>query len=211
MKILRGLFLFVFLTACQSSFIADVVTQSGQALYHDDFSDTGSGWPQMTSSIGTLEYANGTYRMLVLTPGYDLRAVSGHRYGDARVEVDATRLSGPVYNRFGLTCRFQDINDFYFFVISSDGYYAIGEIKNGATSLIGQEMMAYNSIIQQGGGANHLRFDCIGNTLRGYVNGQAIAITEDANFSGGDAGLISGAFDEGNVEVSFDNFVVYKP
>jgi hypothetical protein len=127
------------------------------------------------------------------------------------VEVDATRLSGPVYNRFGLTCRFQDINDFYFFVISSDGYYAIGKIKNGATSLIGQEMMAYNSIIQQGGGANHLRFDCIGNTLRGYVNGQAIAITEDADFSGGDAGLISGAFDEGSVEVGFDNFVVYKP
>jgi hypothetical protein len=211
MKIMCALVLTFFLTACQSSWITELVTQPGQALYHDDFSDPGSGWPQVTSSTSSMGYDHGSYRMLVQSPLYDLQAVSGQSYRDAHIEVDATRQSGPVYNRFGLICRFKDMNDFYFFAISSDGYFAIGKIQNGVTSLLGQEMMAYNASILQGGDTKHLRFDCIGNTLKGYVNDQTLAITEDTDFSSGDAGLMSGSFDEAGVDVSFDNFVVYKP
>jgi hypothetical protein len=211
MKIIRGLFLVLFLTACQSSLIAELVTQSGQALYHDDFSDPSSGWPQTVSANGSLGYIDGVYRMVVQSAGYDLWALSRQAYEDVQIEADAIRLAGPVSNRFGLICRFQDMDDFYFFIISSDGYYAIGKIKNGAVSLLGQEMMAYSAAIVQGSGPNHLRFDCIGNTLTGTINGQVIANTSDADFSGGDAGLITGAFDEGGVDVTFDNFVVIKP
>ncbi len=211
MKIMRGLFLVIFLTACQSSLIAELVTQSGEALYHDDFSNPANGWLQTVSTNGTLGYADGAYHMLVQSAGYDLWAVSGQTYGDVQIEVDATRLAGPVSNRLGLICRFQDMDNYYFFIISSDGYYAIGKIKNGAASLLGQGMMAYSAAIVQGSAPNRLRFDCIGNTLTGTVNGQAIAITNDADFSGGDAGLIAGAFDETGVDVSFDNFMVIKP
>ena len=211
MKNICGLFLVFLLSACKSSLIADLVTPAGQALYHDDFSDPSSGWRETVSQNGSLGYSDGAYRILVQSAGYDLWAVSGQAYGDVQIEADATRLAGPLNNRFGLICRFQDINNFYVFFVSSDGYYSIGKIKNGTASLLGQAMMAYNSFIQQGGGPNHLRFDCIGNTLKGTVNGQVLAITSDADFSGGDAGFIAGAFDESGVEVSFDNFVVYKP
>jgi hypothetical protein len=211
MKIPRSLFLVICLTACQSSLIAELVTQSGQALYHDDFSNPANGWAQMVSPNGSLGYADGAYQMLVQSADYDLRAVSGQTYGDVQIEADATRLAGPVFNRFGLIGRFQDLDNYYFFIISSDGYYAIGKIMNGAVSLPGQEMMAYSTAIVQGSGPNRLRFDCIGSTLTGYVNGQLIAITNDADFSGGDAGLIAGAFDQTGVNVSFDNFVVIKP
>jgi hypothetical protein len=211
MKTVIGLFLAIFLTACQSSLIAELVTQSGEPLYYDDFSTSANGWPQTNSENGSLGYADGAYQMLVQSANYDLRAVTGHTYGNVQIEVDATRLAGPVNNRFGLICHFQDMNNFYVFIISSDGYYAIGKIKNGTSSLLGQEKMAYSGFINQGDSANHLRFDCIGNTLMGYVNYQAIAITTDADFSHGDAGLITGAFDETGVEVSYDNFVVTKP
>jgi len=210
MKIICGLFLVSFLTACQSSLVADLVTQSGQALYHDDFSDPSSGWRQTVGENGTLGYADGAYQMLVKSAGYDLWALSGQAYEDVQIEVDATRLTGPLNNRLGLICRFQDIGNFYFFIISSDGYYAIGNKSNGTGSLLGQETMAYSSFIHQGN-TNHLRFDCIGNSLTGSVNGQVIAITNDAAISSGDAGLITGTFDEGGVQVSFDNFVVIKP
>jgi hypothetical protein len=211
MKTVYGLFLVILLTACQSTLIAELVTQSGEALYHDDFSTSTNGWAQTVSENGSLGYADGTYQMLVQSSNYDLRAVTGQTYGDVQIEVDATRLAGPVDNRFGLICRFQDMNNFYVFIISSDGYYAIGKIKNGISSLLGQEIMAYSGFIHLGDSTNHLRFDCIGNTLLGYVNNQAIAITTDADFSGGDAGLITGAFDETGVEVSYDNYVVTKP
>jgi hypothetical protein len=211
MKIIRALVLTFFLTACQGAWIAGLVTRPGQALYHEDFSNPRSGWPQATSSTSSLGYQAGAYRMVVKAPLSDLQAVSGQSYGDVRIEVDATRQAGPVYNRFGLVCRFEDLNDFYFFAVSSDGYYAIGKIKNGVTSLLGQEMMAYSASILQGGEPKHIRFDCIGNTLKGYVNGQTLAITEDADFFSGDAGLMSGSYNDGGVDISFDNFVVYKP
>ena len=211
MKTMYCLFLVILLTACQSSLIAELVAQSGEALYHDDFSTSVNGWPQTVSENGSLGYTDGAYQMMVESANYDLRAVTGQTYGDVQIEVDATRLAGPVNNRFGLICRFQDMNNFYVFIISSDGYYAIGKIKNGVTTLLGQEIMAYSGFIHQGEGANHLQFDCVRNSLTGYVNNQAIAITTDTDFSGGDAGLITGAFDETGVEVSFDNFVVIKP
>ncbi len=211
MKIMLSLTLVFILSACRSALISDLLARPGQTLYREDFSDHNSGWPQATSLDGTLGYDQGAYRMQVLSPGFDLRAVPGQFYKDARIEVDTTRVSGPVYNQFGVTCRVRDMNNFYFFVISSDGYYAIGKVEDGITTLLGQEMMAYTRFIRQGSEPNHLRFDCILDSLKGYVNGQTIAITNDADFSKGDAGLISGAFTEGGVDIRFDNFLVYKP
>jgi len=211
MKIIRGICLVIFLTACQSSIIAELVTQPGQILFHDNFSDPASGWSQTNGTIGSLGYENSAYQMLVLTPGFDLRAISGNSFKDVQIEVDTTRLAGPASNRFGIICRYQDMENSYFFIISSDGYYAIGKINNGVATLLGQNMMAYSAAILQDSGPNHLRFDCIGKSLTGYINGQPVAITQDTDFSSGDTGLTAGAFDEGGVEVSFDNFMVIKP
>lgn len=211
MKIISILILLITLTACQSAFIADLVTQSGQALYHDDFSDPTDGWPEATDTTGSLGYSQGAYRIVVNSAGYDLWAVSRQLYGDVQVEVDTARLAGTPDNRFGLICRYQDAENFYVFIISSDGYYATAIIQNGTSALLGQEMMAYNAAIIHGDGPNHIRFDCIGDTLTGYVNGQLVAVVNDSNFSSGDAGLLAGAFDEGGVEISFDNFQVIKP
>jgi hypothetical protein len=211
MKMIISLFLLFILSSCNSLFISEVVTRSGQPLYQDDFSNPKSGWTQTVNEHGSLGYSDGAYRMLVQSPGFDLWAVSGQAFKDVQIEVDATRLAGPLSNRFGLVCRFKDSANFYMFIISSDGYYAIGKLKNGTASLLGQEMMASNQYILQGNATNHLRFDCIGNTLRGSVNDQLIAITSDNDYSNGDAGLITGTFDESGVEVSFDDFRVIKP
>jgi hypothetical protein len=113
-------------------------------------------------------------------------------------------------NLFGLVCRSSNSEDFYFFAISSDGYFGLGKVKNARVVLLGQEMMAYSPAILQGN-PNHLRFDCIGQTLKGYVNGQVIATSQDADFSSGEVGLVAGAQDSPGVDVAFDNFVVYKP
>jgi hypothetical protein len=211
MKIMSLFILIILLTACQSAFITDLLTQSGQALYHDDFSDPTDGWPEASDAIGSLGYSQGAYRVVVNSAGYDLWAVSRQSYGDVQVEVDTARLAGTSDNRFGLICRYQDVENFYVFIISSDGYYATAIIRDGTSSLLGQEMMAYNAAIIHGDGPNHIRFDCIGNALTGYVNGQRVAVANDSTFTTGDAGLLAGAFDEGGVEISFDNFMVIKP
>jgi hypothetical protein len=206
-----SLLLILFLAACQPSLIAELPVPSGGILFKDDFSDTTSGWPRGVSANGSEDYVDGSYRIEVNIPQYDLWAIPNQTFEDARVEEDATRLEGPDANRFGLICRYLDPQNFYFFIISSDGYYAIGKTIGGRTSLLGQEMMAYSPIIVQGAGPNHIRFDCISGALTGYVNGQALASASDSDFHNGDVGLIAGAFNTGGVEIAFTNFIVRKP
>jgi hypothetical protein len=212
MKLARFSLLFVLLlSACQSHLLADLAAQPGDQLFWDDFSDTSGSWPQASDEIGTLGFSDGAYRITVQSADYDLWAVSGHTYGAAQVEADVTRLAGPQANRFGLVCGYRDARNFYFFIISSDGYYALGKIENGSALLLGQEMMAYSAAIAQGTNTNHLRLECTDQTLRGAINGQMVAVTQDDQLGSGDAGLIAGAFEQGGVDIAFDNFVVIKP
>ena len=204
-------FLVILLSACQSSLISNLAAQPGEKLFLDDFSDASGNWPQISDPNGSLGIANGAYHIQVLSAHFEVLATPGHAFRDVQVEADATRLAGPVQNLFGLVCRSSNPENFYFFAISSDGYYALGKIKNGKASMLGQEMMVSNTAITQGDGPNHLRFDCIGGTLTGYVNGQVIASSNDNDFSSGEVGLVAGALDTPGVDVAFDNFAVYKP
>jgi hypothetical protein len=201
----------VLLSACQSSLISDLVTRPGGRLFWDDFSNASGVWPDVSGANGTLGIVDGTYQIQVRSTQLILTAASDHSFRNVQVEVDASRLSGPLQNLFGLTCRSSNADNFYFFAISSDGFFALGKIKNGQAALLGQDMMAYNSAILQGDVTNHLRLDCIGETLTGYANGVRIAASEDTDFSSGEAGLVVGTYEIPGVAVSFDNFVVYKP
>jgi hypothetical protein len=199
------------LAACQSPLLSDLATRPGEKLFWDDFSNPGGYWTQYSDPDGMLGYSDGAYRILVQSAGYDLWSVSGQSFGNAQVEADAVRVGGPQVNRFGLICGYRDGDHFYFFIISSDGYYTLGKIESGAAALLGQEMMAYSPYIGQDSRPNHLRLDCIDHTLKGAVNGQVLAVARDDGLSGGDAGLIAGAFEQGGVDISFDNFTVTKP
>ena len=134
---------------------------------------------------GSLGIVDGTYQIQVRATQLLLTAAPEQPFRNVQVEVDATRRSGPLQNLFGLICRSSDPDNFYFFAISNDGFYALGKIKNGQAELLGQDMMAYNRAILQGEATNHLRFDCIGETMTGYANGAVIATSEDADFSSG--------------------------
>ena len=165
----------------------------------------------MVSANGSEDYVAGSYLILVNSPRYNLWAVPGRTFNDVRIEVDATQLAGPEANRIGIVCRYRNPQDYYFFIISSDGYYAIGKTLDGMATLLGQNTMAYSNAIIQGKGPNHIRFDCIGGSLTGYVNGQALAGTSDADLQSGDAGFVAGTFDTPGVAIAFNNFRVIKP
>ncbi len=106
-------------------------------------------------------------------------------------------------------CRYQNGN-YYFFIISNDGFYAIGKFTGGQAILIGQESMVPSEVIVSDG-INHLRADCIGNTLTFYVNFNQVASTQDPDFGTGNVGVLAGAFNEPGVDVLFQNFVVLQP
>jgi hypothetical protein len=184
-------------------------------LFKDDFSDPKSGWDRVQEVDKVTDYVNGGYRIYVNDTQTDNWSNPGKYYkGDVSVEVDAAKLPGTDDNDFGLICRYSYVNNnhnFYYFLISSDGFAGIGRMKDGDRQLISADEMQPAGVIKQGASSNHIRADCISNSLTLYVNGVQVASINDISFSEGDVGLMAGAYEVSGVDILFDNFVVYNP
>lgn len=183
---------------------------SGSVLFQDDFSRQTTGWDRMLVSEGIMDYDAGGYRILVNALQTNFWATPRRSFSNVRIEVDTGKLAGPDENRIGVICRFHQ-NNYYFFIISSDGFYGIGLFKDGQAVLLGQSEMQSSSNINKGLAVNHLRADCAGNMLTFYVNGFQIAQAQDSTLASGDVGMLAGTFETPGVDVVFDNFVVLQP
>jgi hypothetical protein len=184
-------------------------------LFKDNFSTTDTGWDQYTGAEGTVNYDQGQYLIKIEQPKIYLWGTPGLDLTDALVEAEAAYAAGPVNNEYGLICRFTkngDKSSFYFFVISSDGYYASGKVvKNQLTYLDPSDFKA-SPVIQPGPTAvNHLAATCQGNTLTFAVNSQPVSKFRDSELTHGDIGLLAGTFDEAGVGIHFYDVVVRKP
>lgn len=185
--------------------------QPGAVLFQDDFSDPSSGWDRITINEGVTDYVDGTYRISVNSNFTDVWANPGLNFSDVRVEVDAIKVGGDDNNDYGVICRYQDSENFYFFIVSSDGYYGIGKVVGGVQQLIGEESMPPSELINQGSVSNRLSAVCAGSNLSLYVNGNFLTEVVDVDFTSGDVGLVAGTFDQPGVDVYFDNFMVTNP
>lgn len=186
-------------------------SHSGQVLFQDDFSKPNSGWIRVTAATGVSDYMDGVYRIFVNEPNVDIWSRPGLNIADVHIEVDAYKVGGERDNRFGVICRVVDNDSFYTFIISSDGYYGIGMINDNTYQLIGMDALQPTDVINLGSAQNHIRADCVGNTLTLYVNGVQLAQVQDASFPSGDVGLIAGTYSTPGTDIRFDNFIVYRP
>lgn len=208
-----GLIIFsLTLFACSMPSLAPSSTKgpTGTVLFKDDFSSPASGWDHTKYAEGIMDYDGGGYRMLVNALQANFWSTPHKDFTNVRIEVDAGKLAGPDENRIGLICR-SDGKSYYFFIISSDGYYGMGIFKNGQTALLEQSEMASNDKIKTGVAVNHLRADCNQDELTFFVNGSQLADIHDPTLQHGDVGLLAGTFDKSGVDIVFDNFVVLEP
>jgi hypothetical protein len=185
--------------------------QTERLLFQDDFSSPNSGWDRLHNEDGVTDYQDGQYRILVNTTNTDVWANPGLNFTNTIIEVDTTKVGGDNNNDFGVVCRYKDGENFYFFVISSDGYYGIGKVKDGQQVLVGMESMPPTDAVKQGNATNRIQADCDGSTLRLTVNGELLAQTTDEDLSSGDVGLLAGSFHNPGTDILFDNFVVREP
>lgn len=183
---------------------------SGALIFEDDFSDPSTGWDRQAAAGGMMDYSSGAYRMLVSAAQINFWSTAKKDLTDVRIEVDEGKLGGPDENRVGLICRYSG-GDYYFFIVTHDGFYGIGIFKDGETALLGQSEMQTHAIINRGTNINHLRADCVGDALTFYVNGERVAKVHDSTLTHGDVGLLTGAFSRPGVDMIFDNFVAIQP
>jgi hypothetical protein len=183
---------------------------SGTTLFKDDFSSPASGWDHTKYEEGMKDYDSGGYRILVNALQVNLWSTPHKDFSDVRIEVDAGKLAGPDENRIGLICR-SNGSSYYFFIMSSDGYYGLGIFTGGQAALLGLSEMQSSDKIITGTAINHLRADCNGDDLAFYINGSKLADVHDPTLQHGDVGLLAGSFNQPGVDIVFDNFVAIKP
>lgn len=215
---LRTIFLIVTViiiqSACQLPSLAANFFEipSGAVLFQDGFSDPSSGWEIYNHlENGTMDYFDGFFRIHVLGEYQMLSTGTGLNFSDVQIEADMIKVVGSSDDMFGLVCRAQDTENYYFFVISSDGYYGIGKVIAGVQSMLGSQGMLPSEIISQGKTINHLRADCIAENLVLTVNGQELTTEVDYDLESGDIGILAGTMQDTENVVLFDNFSAINP
>ncbi|NPA92583.1 MAG: hypothetical protein GXO56_02755 [Chloroflexi bacterium] len=202
-----------------SNLLGDSNTDAGKppaanALFFDDFSNPDSGWDHRNDASGTTDYYNGQYRILVLESNIDLWANPNTSFpADVIIEVQAYKNDGPDDNDFGVMCRYQGVDNYVFFVISSDGYAAIGKMEDGSQNLLNPEgqMVPVDALPTGEGITYQIRAECVGPNLALFVNGKKIMEAQDPAPAAGDVGLMAGTFDTPGTDILFDNFTVLAP
>lgn len=220
MKTISRFFLIIFLaivlTGCDVIHMVDELRGSKAAyeesnvLFYDEFSSAFSGWDNDSGDDGETIYITGGYLIWVKQPNMDLWANPGLDLGDVSIEVDAARVDGPEDNTYGLICRYQGTDNYYFGIVDSSGYYAVGKRTEGKNTLLSGEQLLPTDKVTGGTTVNHLRFDCGGSSLSLYANGYLLSRVEDEDFIHGDVGVIAGTLEEPGTAITFDNFAVFK-
>jgi hypothetical protein len=178
--------------------------------FEDDFSDPASGWGAASHETYVRGYQQGRYLFQIDVPSWYVWSTSGHRFGD--VELSAvTTAAGSADDHFGLLCRYSD-EGFYYFAISSDGYYGIFRREpDGALFPLSGEGMRRSEAIRADGSENRLLVSCNGPMLTLYANDQLLAQVEDEVLADGDVGMAAGTLSRGGTSIWFDDFGAEKP
>lgn len=180
-------------------------------LLQDEFSVPSNDWGLINSEKGVVEYLQGGMRILVRQPNTDLWTVNGKDFSDVDVRVQATLRNAVTNNSFGIICRYQNHNQFYMLLISSDGYYGVMKKSENSYLLIGQDQLKYSDELIETGMPYSLRAVCTGEHLVLYVNGRKMLDVQDNEYPDGKVGLIAGTLSEPGVDILFDHFEVRKP
>lgn len=210
---LAPLLLVVLLAACQGS--GPQPCDEGGTLFNDNFAEERDcGWALYNRSGAEATIEEEALRLTTSQPGQLWWTNPGRNFDDVIITADAAPVEGPMDNAYGLICRYQSADNFYVFLISSDGYYAIGKYQSGSnqiTYLNEEGQYTEADAINQGTDRNNLRVTCVRDELSLTVNGVLLATVSDPTFVTGDVGVAASTFEPGALTVAYDNVRVIAP
>ncbi len=214
-KVLIAICLLIFISGCasvQKYFINPTPAPiSGSVLFSDDFSTTANEWKTWNEPNAMVIYQAGGLHFLINESDQVFWSRPGYKFEDVKIQADAIKVAGPNNNSFGVVCRMVDDQNFYAFLVSSDGYAGILRVLDGQFKLLNNDSLQFSSAIAQGVSLNQITAECRADQLSLAINGQVAFQVQDANFARGDVGFIAVSYNEIGVDILFDNLVVFQP
>lgn len=194
---------------------ADCSTED--ALFEDSFDDNENRcqWQLVENGSETAMIEDELLRMTVEQEGILAWSVAEPLLEDVEISAQIRQRSGSDNNAYGLICRYQDEENFYLFLISGDGYYAIAKYEDGneIDYLTGEKPDYYveSEIISQGNTTNQMRIRCEDDELTLFVNGTELVTVTDSAFADGQLGVAVTTYVEDPLTIDFDKILVVAP
>ncbi len=214
MTLLLGLLGAFGLSACLADSGPDPCNEEGTLLNDDFEGEKQCGWILYEGRGVTSRIEDGVLRLNNSLSGEIAWANAGRDFDDVIIDVETVQAGGPDDNAYGVICRYQNEENFYVFLISGDGHYAIGKYQSGTPQvqyLSGGGQYTFSEVINQGQSRNQMRVNCVGNELSLSVNGVPLKTVTDPTFVIGDIGLGASTFQPGTAVIEFDNLRVIAP
>ena len=165
---------FIFLNRALANWHYVLPAESGEPLYVATFDGFNDDWGQYAGRLSA-QVMDGALRLSVGEPVAGPYSVASPHFGDFDVRVQTRSVEGPENNGFGIVFREQDPNNFYYFLISSDGYYYLSRFLDGDERVL--STWIETSHINSGIGAeNSLRVVGQGDRFQFYVNDQSLLL-----------------------------------
>ena len=112
-----------------------VLTACGATQTYTETFDSPGNWRVESSGDVVGEVRDGVFDFTVNADELTSWTTAGEEFSDGRFSVQATQVSGPDNNAYGLLFRVDDANDdFYSFQISGDGFIWIGRYRDGGAA-----------------------------------------------------------------------------
>ncbi len=184
----------------------------GDVLFRDQFVSGQTGdWFLEEDEVGGTAISGEQLVVSVYAPNtLQYASLREPTFDDFVLEVDARQRSGPPDSSYGVLFRANGANGFYRFDVTGNGLY-LAERRNADgswTPLTGD--WKPSAVINQGlNVANRLKVIANGPELSFFVNDILLEQVTDNTFSSGSIAFDAGTFAGTNLQVSFDDLVVY--
>ena len=229
-----GLALLLLLAGCAP---AVPVPRAGELLYVTTFDAFNEDWQQYEGRLSAQVTTDGQNAAMQITVD-DVRegafTLLDRMFSDFDLIVEARQTAGPEDLNapgFGVIFRHQNNDNFYSFLISSDGYYQVSRRRGGVDEALSD--WAETPLIHPGQAANTIRVIAQGHTFEFFINDEQVPLcltlwnpavpgecidsepvmqlVDDTFPPQGRIGLGARSFDQGGVMVAFDNLLVCGP
>ena len=186
-------------------YLPTIVKNSCGSGYEDDFSDPQSGWPIYEDDDLLYAYMNGEYQILSKKRNQIVAASPGFQADNFTANV-SVHNAGSTYGTYGIIFNIaEDWSHFHSFEIDPEGYFGIWRFSKAQ----GWQLLFVNKspYINAGTAANNIKVRREGTSIEVYANDHLIASLADGSFVGKYyLGLVITSYDQGNLDVHFDDF-----
>ncbi|MEM7028934.1 MAG: FHA domain-containing protein [Chloroflexota bacterium] len=178
--------------------------------YDEDFRDSFGGWDDASGKDFTKRYGNNRYHIEITTNNLVVWGLANREATDFELEVEAAREQGGDQNTYGIIFRYVDVDNYYRFDLSGDGYFLVSKFEEGVWSTL--EDWTFNEAINQGESTlNVVKVSAIGSSISISANGEMLTEINDSAFPSGNFGFFASTFEDPHIWVSFDNLKLWAP